>query len=53
MKKLVNFGLILLLVITLLITFTPARAAPTTLTAGAIAIIGFNFDDGDQLAFVL
>ncbi|MEP0856232.1 endonuclease/exonuclease/phosphatase family protein [Trichocoleus sp. DQ-U1] len=27
--------------------------APTTLAAGDIAIIGFNFDDPDQLAFVL
>ncbi len=53
MKKLVNFGMILLLVLTLVATFTPARAAPTTLTAGDIAIIGFNFDDPDQFAFVL
>lgn len=53
MKKLANFGLILLYVLTLVTTFTPARAAPTTLTAGDIAIIGFNFDDPDQMAFVL
>src|SRR5215510_12196607 len=53
MKKLVNFGLILTLIIALLLTNTPVRAAPTTLTAGDIAIIGFNFDDADQLAFVL
>src|SRR5262245_28895850 len=53
MKKLLNFGLILLLAITLLLTNTPVRAAPTTLTAGDIAIIGFNFDDPDEFAFVL
>lgn len=53
MKKLVNFGLILLLTITLFFTNATARAAPTTLTAGDIAIIGFNFDNPDQMAFVL
>ncbi|NOT05188.1 MAG: ExeM/NucH family extracellular endonuclease [Anaerolineales bacterium] len=53
MRKLVNFGTILMLAVALLATNITARAAPTTLTAGDIAIIGFNFDDPDQLAFVL
>lgn len=54
MKKLTNVGLIVLLLVTLLTTtFRKAQAAPTTLAAGDIAIIGFNFDDADQIAFVL
>ncbi len=53
MKKLTNAGLILLLLAALFATSRSAQAAPTTLTAGDIAIIGFNFDDADQIAFVL
>jgi len=33
MKRLVNYGMILLLVMASLVVFTPARAAPTALTA--------------------
>ena len=51
MRKIVSLGLALLLIA--LGLGSAVQAAPTALAAGDIAIIGFNFDDSDQFAFVL
>lgn len=46
-------GQFCLLLLALVWPALQAQAAATTLVAGDIAIIGFNFDDPDELAFVL
>ncbi len=56
-KRRVRFVFICLLTLGLVLgvwqTKPVVEAAPTTLAAGDIAIIGFNSDDTDQFAFVL
>lgn len=53
MKRVLLPWMLLCVVFLSLAMGAPVQAAPTTLVAGDIAIIGFNFDDADQLAFVL